>query len=177
MRAFVLMLAVVTTASPGVAAPPTPPANPPPGYGCPNPEYRQFDFWVGKWNVTRTQDGQAAGSSEITLLDKGCVILESWTGAQGGSGHSLNVFDQADGRWHQTWVGTTGDQVHYIGEFKNRAMRFNADDVSTPQKAPAIKTMTFEPRPDGTVRQSGTISTDGGKTFQPSFDLVYTRVK
>ena len=37
--------------------------------------------------------------------------------------------------------------------------------------------MTFEPRPDGTIRQSGTMSTDGGKTFQPSFDLIYTRKK
>jgi hypothetical protein len=148
----------------------------PPNYGCPGTEYRQFDFWVGKWTVT-TPDGKPGGSSEVTLLDKGCVILESWTAAQGGSGHSLNVYDQADGKWHQTWVGATGDQVHYIGEFKDSAMRFVSDDIATPQRAPVKRTMTFEPRADGTVRQSGTMSTDGGKTFKPSFDLIYTRVK
>jgi hypothetical protein len=56
-------------------------------------------------------------------------------------------------------------------------MQFRADDVATPQKQNVVLTMTFEPRPDGTIRQSGTMSTDGGKTFQPSFDLVYTRKK
>jgi len=56
-------------------------------------------------------------------------------------------------------------------------MEFRADDISTPQKQRAIMTMTFEPRPDGTIRQSGTLSTDGGKTFAPSFDLIYTKKK
>ena len=56
-------------------------------------------------------------------------------------------------------------------------MEFRADDVSTPQKQPVVLTMTFEPRPDGTVRQSGTQSTDGGKTFSPAFDLIYTKKK
>lgn len=169
-RLSLLLLAV--GCAPAFAAP-----APPPNFGCPGAEYRQFDFWVGKWTVTTTNGGNPAGSSEVTLLDQGCTILESWTGAQGGTGHSINVFDQADGKWHQTWVGSTGDQVHYVGVFKDGAMRLASDDISTPQRQPAKLTMTFEPRPDGTVRQSGTLSTDGGKTFQPSFDLIYTRVK
>jgi len=111
------------------------------------------------------------------MLDRGCSLLESWTASTGGSGHSLNVYDQADGKWHQTWVGATGDQTHYVGEFKDGAMRFASDDVATPQRAPVKRTMTFEPRADGTVRQSGTMSSDGGKTFQPTFDLIYRRVK
>ena len=156
---------------------PPPPANQQPNYGCPGPEYQQFKFWVGEWNVTTTQGGKQAGESKIELFDAGCVIFESWKGRSGGTGHSINVFDQADGKWHQTWVDATGDQVHYIGEFKNGKLEFRADDIATPQKQSAILTMTFEPRPDGTVRQSGTLSTDGGKTFQPSFDLIYTRRK
>jgi len=174
MHRFVLPLLLIASVGKSRAAPPPPP---PPNLGCPGPEYRQFDFWAGKWSVTKTKDGQPAGSSEITVLDKGCSILESWTGASGVTGHSINVFDQADGKWHQTWVDGTGDQVHYVGELKDGAMRFVSDDIATPQRAPVKLTMTFEPRPDGTVRQSGTMSTDGGKTFQPSFDLVYTRVK
>ena len=105
------------------------------------------------------------------------MILESWASARGGSGHSLNVYDQADGKWHQTWIDATGDQVHYIGTWVNGKMEFRADDVATPQKQKVVLTMTFEPRPDGTIRQSGTMSTDGGKTHTTSFDLVYTRKK
>lgn len=173
MHRYLLILALATFSAGALAGP----IAPPPNYGCPGAEYRQFDFWIGTWSVASTQCGQAAGASEVTLLDRGCAILESWRGAAGDSGHSLNVYDQSDGKWHQTWVGTTGDQTHYIGEFKDGAMGFAADDIATPQRTPVKRTMTFEPRPDGTVRQSGTISTDCGKTFQPSFDLIYTRVK
>jgi len=177
MRRHLPTIALLLMATNALGAPAAPPPGPPPGYGCPDAQYRQFDFWLGKWAVTTTQGGQAAGASEITLLDKGCAILESWTGSNGGTGHSLNVYDQADGKWHQTWVGITGDQVHYVGEFKDGKMQLLSNDISTPARAPTIKTMTFEPRPDGTVRQSGTASTDGGKTVQSSFDLIYTRVK
>lgn len=157
---------------------PAPPANqPPPNFGCPGPEYQQFKFWAGEWNVTLTKDGKQAGESKIELLDHGCVIFENWKSANGGSGHSLNVYDQADGKWHQTWIDATADQVHYIGEFKNGKMEFRAEDVATPQKQKVILTMTFEPRPDGTIRQSGTQSTDGGKTFSPAFDLIYAKKK
>jgi hypothetical protein len=181
MRNNIVAIAIAAMCS-GTALADTTPAPPPPAtqqpnYGCPGPEYQQFKFWIGEWNVTSTKGGKQAGESKIELLDAGCVIFENWKGASGGTGHSLNVYDQADGKWHQTWIDATGDQVHYIGEFKNGKMEFRADDIATPQKQKMILTMTFEPRADGTVRQSGTQSTDGGKTFAPAFDLIYTRKK
>jgi len=152
--------------------------DPPANYGCPGPEYQQFKFWVGEWTVARADNGKHAGVNKVELLDAGCSILESWTSATpGGTGHSINVYDQADGKWHQTWVDMTGDQVHYIGTWTNGKMEFRADDMATPQKQKVVLTMTFEPRADGTIRQSGTQSTDGGKAFTPTFDLVYTRKK
>jgi hypothetical protein len=162
-----------------LATTPPPPTSPlpapPPNYGCPGPEYQQFKFWLGEWKVNRASDGKWAGVSKIEVLEPGCAILETWHSTSGGSGHSINVYDQADGKWHQTWIDATGDQVHYIGGWQNGKMEFRADDVATPQKQNVVLTMTFEPRADGTVRQSGTQSTDGGKTFQPSFDLIYTK--
>ena len=149
----------------------------PPNFGCPGPEYQAFKFWLGEWRVTTTKGGKFAGDSKVELLAAGCVISESWKRGKSGSGHSLNVYDQADGKWHQTWIDATGDQVHYIGAWTNGKMEFRADDVSTPLKQPVVLTMTFEPRPDGTVRQSGMQSTDGGKTFAPAFDLIYTKRK
>jgi len=180
VRNIIVAIVFAATASTawGQTPPPAPPANqPPPNHGCPGNEPDQFNFWLGEWNVTTTQGGKQAGESKIEALDAGCVILENWKSASGGSGHSLNVYDLADGKWHQTWIDSTGDQVHYIGTWTNGKMEFRAADIATPQKQPVVLTMTFEPRPDGTVRQSGTLSTDGGKTFQPSFDLIYTRRK
>jgi hypothetical protein len=153
------------------------PTQAPPNFGCPGAEYQQFKFWVGEWVVTSATTGKPAGENRIELLSMGCILFESWKSATGGSGHSLNVFDQADGKWHQTWIDATGDQVHYIGGWVNGKMEFLSHDVATPQKQKVVLTMTFEPRADGTVRQSGTQSTDGGKTFQPAFDLIYTKKK
>ena len=149
----------------------------PPNYGCPGPEYQQFAFWVGDWDVVSAANGQAAGQSHVERLAEGCIIFEKWTGAKGGSGNSINVYDQADGKWHQTWVDSTGDQVHYVGTWTGTKMDMKADDVSTPQKVSVVLTMTFEPLPNGDVRQSGTQSVEGGKTFQPAFDLIYRRKK
>jgi len=36
--------------------------------------------------------------------------------------------------------------------------------------------MRYQRRPDGQVRQWGEASTDGGKTWQPSFDFLYRHV-
>jgi hypothetical protein len=72
----------------------------PPNYGCPGAEYQQFKFWLGAWRVTAAKGGKFAGDSKIELLAGGCVIFESWKGGSGGSGHSINVYDQADGKWH-----------------------------------------------------------------------------
>jgi hypothetical protein len=181
MRNIIVAIALSTTLSTALAeTTPTPqPAaqTPPPNFACPGPEYRQFRFWIGEWDVVQTKGGGPAGESKIELLDQGCVIFENWKSKAGGSGHSLNVYDQADGKWHQTWIDATGDQVHYIGTWTGTKMEFRADDISTPQKQRAIMTMTFEPFPDGTIRQSGTLSTDGGKTFNPSFDLTYKKKK
>jgi hypothetical protein len=149
----------------------------PPNYGCPGPEYQQFAFWVGDWDVISAANGQVAGLSHVERLAAGCIIFEKWTGAKGGSGNSINVYDQADGKWHQTWVDSTGDQVHYVGTWTGSKLDLEADDVSTPQKVPVVLTMTFEPLPNGDVRQSGTQSSDGGKTFLPSFDLIYKKKK
>ena len=40
------------------------------------PEYRQFDFWIGDWDVVTTQGHNPAGSSSIQLILDRCVILE-----------------------------------------------------------------------------------------------------
>jgi hypothetical protein len=148
-----------------------------PNSGCPGPEYQQFAFWVGDWDVVSAANGQTAGQSHVERLAEGCIVFENWAGSKGGTGNSINVYDQADGKWHQTWVDSTGDQVQYVGTWTGSKLEFKADDMSTPQKVRVILTMTFEPLSNGNVRQSGTLSSDGGQTFQPSFDLIYKRRK
>lgn len=74
---------------------------------------RQFDFWVGEWNVY-ARDGGYGGSNVIEPGANGCVLHEHWTNARGGTGHSLNWVDNETGQWRQLWVGPRY-QIDYAG--------------------------------------------------------------
>ena len=47
--------------------------------------YRQFDFWIGDWEVFNPQD-QRVGSNRIDKVLGGCALHESW---RGGTGHRV----------------------------------------------------------------------------------------
>src|SRR4051812_44886207 len=73
---------------------------------CTAPQYREFDFWLGEWDV-RNAAGQLLGRNRITKRHGGCVVVEEWEGASGGSGSSFNTYDQQTRQWHQFWVDAT----------------------------------------------------------------------
>jgi hypothetical protein len=75
--------------------------------GCSAAAYRQFDFWLGKWDVF-SQGTQLAGTSVVESELDGCLVEENWTGAFGGRGRSLNTYDASTGTWHQFWVAAGG---------------------------------------------------------------------
>lgn len=67
--------------------------------------HRQFDFWLGDWNVTG-QNGVGGATNQIRAGLDGCLVSESWTAANGVRGRSINAFDRDLGQWHQTWVSS-----------------------------------------------------------------------
>ncbi|HEU4724374.1 MAG TPA: tetratricopeptide repeat protein [Candidatus Eisenbacteria bacterium] len=136
------------------------------------PESRQFDFWVGAWDV-RTATGDLAGTNEIKTGAGKCVLIENWKDTQGGSGQSLNFYDFDKKQWNQIWVDANTQVTRFEGNFTDGAMRFTGERVSkTGQKVP-VK-MTFTPLPDGRVRQMGEMTPDGGKTWTVEYDLYYS---
>ena len=75
---------------------------------CTAPEYRQFDFWLGEWEVTSNET--PAGTNSIVATQGGCVLQENWQGAGPGgiTGSSFNIYDRERQAWHQTWVDASG---------------------------------------------------------------------
>ncbi len=70
-------------------------ASPAPPRPCAAPLHRQFDFWIGIWDVTGPA-GKFAGINRIEAVDGGCALAESWSSAGGGyTGHSLNSVGRA----------------------------------------------------------------------------------
>src|SRR5918994_3776434 len=50
---------------------------------CSTGKFREFDFWVGTWEVTDGGSGRRAGMNDITLEQNRWVIIESWESASG----------------------------------------------------------------------------------------------
>ena len=140
------------------------------------PEARQFDFWVGKWDV-RTAAGDVAGTNTIELVLGGCALIENWTGAKGGTGKSLNFYDKIKGKWQQTWIDSQGNSVEFVdGEYKDSLLRFRAEKKQADGTVLWRRLSFFNLGPDR-VRQFSEASTDGGKTWKTQYDLTYNRIK
>lgn len=135
--------------------------------------HRQFDFWVGSWEV-RNPQGQVVGTNEIELAEQGCFLVERWTGTNGGTGTSINHVDPATGLWNQTWISSGGTQILFQGSFTDGEMRFEGTQTFL-NGTTAERRMTFTPNADGSVRQFIEASTDGGETWTVAFDGTYIR--
>lgn len=135
-------------------------------------EARQFDFWVGDWDVFNT-NGQKAGTNTVQLFSDGCGILENWTGSLGGDGKSINFYDASTKKWYQSWIGTGGGALRYAGVFTDGAMRFEGETIANGKKT--LQKLTFTKIDENTVRQLFETSADDGKTWTITADLKYVR--
>jgi len=148
----------------GARAPAAPPAP-----ACTDKPHHQFDFWIGDWQVTAA--GKPVGTNRIDALLDGCALLENWVGAGGVRGHSLNFYDPARGRWHQTWIDSTGSSLLLDGQFKDGKMVLSS---AQPGQRAADR-ITWTPNADGSVRQLWEHTDDGGKSWSVAFDGLYRR--
>jgi hypothetical protein len=148
---------------------------PAPAAACTAPEYRQFDFWMGDWNVT--SGGQPAGTNSIQRVHKGCALQENWQGAgEGGiSGSSFNIYDQATGRWHQTWIDANGTLLQLDGGLVDGAMVMSGTRPARDGSGTVQHRISWTPTPDGSVRQLWEASKDGEDSWTILFDGLYTK--
>ena len=86
------------------------------------PEARQFDFWLGHWDLT--WGDQERGTNVITSILNDHVILENFTSQATPPfvGMSVSVFNRASGKWQQTWVDNEGGYLDFVGEFRDGQM-------------------------------------------------------
>ena len=143
------------------------------------PENRQFDFWVGDWDVLTSQAGSPAGISHIERSIGDCVIWENWTslGSSGYSGKSYNIYNPDFKRWEQFWVDNLGGMIHFYGGIKDGVMDFYTDEIPQPDGSRLKRHLQFFNLGPDKVRQFSQGSTDGGKTWSVEYDLTYTRKK
>lgn len=142
---------------------------------CADAAYRQFDFWLGRWEV-RDSDGTVLGSNHIQSILSGCALQEDWTGASGSRGRSLNMYDAASESWHQTWVDEQGQLLRLDGGLEEGSMVLSGEVLSRQQPGTTVlHRVTWEPLEDGRVRQHWEASRDDGETWGTLFEGFYSR--
>lgn len=169
--ATLLLTGLLLNAGPAAAQTP-PPAPAPPACGA--SEHRQFDFWVGSWDVYPTGNDNQVARSLIERLYNGCAIRENWMPLKGGGGGSLNNYVVGQKGWRQTWLDSSGARVEFKGGWNGQAMVLTGlwADLNGPGQGALVR-MTYTKDAQGWVRQFGEASQDGGKTWTASFDFTY----
>ena len=158
-----LLAAAAAAQAASSSAPPAPAATTP---ACTAPEHRQFDFWVGRWDVYGPK-GKLQAHSLIEKLYDGCGIRENWMPLAGSGGGSLNIYLPGEKHWEQFWIDSAGSRAIFDGGWNGTAMV-----IQGKWGGPLVR-ITYTPNADHSVRQFGEQSTDEGKTWTPSFDLAY----
>lgn len=136
------------------------------------PEYRQFDFWLGEWDVQ--QNGTKIARSSIQLILDECVIFENYE-ATGYSGKSLNMWDATESRWEQHYTDTAGASTTFSGKLEDGKMVMLSESMRNGAKV--ITRMTYSKEGPDRVRQLLETSLDDGKTWASAYDGMYVRRK
>jgi hypothetical protein len=148
---------------------------PPPQFPCEQDSaFAAFDFWVGTWDV-HTADGKFVGSNDIKRAQRGCVLIENWSSAGGGSGMSINYLDKTTDEWVQIWNDGSGSQINIRGGMTDEGMLLVGTIHYVAKGTTAAFRGLWTPLPDGRVRQFFEQSNDDGETWSPWFEGFYTR--
>ena len=89
-------------------------------------EKRQFDFWIGDWDVSWGEDQR--GTNHVYAILDGQAIQENFDGRPAITlkGISVSTYDPNRRKWRQTWVDNEDGYFDLTGEFKDNQMTLYA---------------------------------------------------
>ncbi len=140
---------------------------------CQSAEHKQFDFWIGDWEV-KDSSGKLVGHNSIFPILNGCALSENWTSAAGNNGVSYNFFDKSSKQWHQTWIDDSGSPLYLNGSYINNQMVLQGEQTNA-QGSTSLHKITWTLLDDGRVSQYWQLSNDEGKTWNDIFLGFYNR--
>jgi hypothetical protein len=135
---------------------------------------RQFDYWLGEWNVEIA--GEVVARSSIQLILGDCTVYENYEQLDGTyAGKSFSVWDARQHRWEQRYVDTTGASRDWFGKMEGERMVFFLRPDANGGNA--VQRMTYTKEGPDRVRHTIDVSSDGEKTWNNAFDGLYIRRK
>ena len=174
LRVLLMLLAVLVPLS-AAAQKKRALATPPKGPPCSGAPYRQFDFWLGDWEV-QTPKGTAAGENKVEKILDGCALRESWTSVDGSHGSSLTSYDAPASRWTQTFVDDLGMVLILDGEFRDGKMTLTGRR-SASRGTSMLNRIVWQKMEGDRIRQRWEQSSDDGRNWTLLFEGIYSRKK
>ncbi len=130
---------------------------------CTAAERRQFDFWLGHWRFDTP--GGVPGDQVVSAESDGCGVRERFSqGTYRGSSVSTR---SAAGDWYQTFIDSDRARTVLKGNFAAGSMVL----YETPTKR-----FTWRATSATVVSFFGEETTNGGQTWNRTFDATYTRI-
>ena len=138
---------------------------------------RQFDFWLGEWDCSWSDDsGRHLGTNSVYLDLGGCVVVENFDGRPSFDfqGLSFSVYDRKARCWKQTWVDSQGDYLDFAGGFADGVMELRRTGEG--DDAGSVFRMRWENIERDSFDWSWQRSDDGADTWHSLWEIEYTRV-
>lgn len=139
-------------------------------------ENRQFDFWIGEWDLTWAENGR--GRNVITKILDGKAILENFTSLPQDEspalvGISVSVYNAQTEQWQQTWVDNQGSYLDFVGGMVGDKMILLRDAVI--QGKPVQQRMVWADIEPDSINWSWERSSDEGVTWQVVWAIEYRK--
>ena len=137
---------------------------------------KQFDFWLGEWDLAWGENGR--GRNVISKILAGKVIQEQFTSVPDDDsapliGLSLSVFNARTGQWQQTWVDNQGSYLDFKGGMVDDKMILSREAVIEGQ--PVQQRMVWHNIQADALDWSSERSDDGGESWQVQWAIRYRR--
>ena len=149
-----------------------------PAKPCSASEFRQFDFWVGDWDLTWPgPQGQPElhGHNRIERELNDCVIHEHFSDQAEPpfQGTSVSTYSPKLAKWQQTWVDNQGSYLDFTGEFKDGQMVLTRGFDQQGKRV--MQRMVFKNIKADSLDWSWERSDDGGATWKVVWPIHYQR--
>ena len=174
LRLYLVGLAVFTAFAPCATAQASQTALP-----CSAPEFRQFDFWVGDWDLTwpgQKPNEVQHGRNTISKKLANCVIEEQFDGSKDAQlrGMSVSVYNARLKQWQQTWVDDQGGYMDFAGELRGGELVLSRH-TRNPKGEDIAQRMVFKNIAADSLDWSWEQSKDDGKTWTVVWPIHYVR--
>jgi len=142
---------------------------------CSTAAYKQFDFWIGNWNVYDTKN-KLIGKNNVVKMKNACAIQENWSSKTSRSkGTSYNYYNAANKSWNQVWVDNAGGSLQLKGFYRHNKMVLKSKLISG-EKGAYYNQITWFKNANGTVTQLWELLDVNNTPFNEIFRGTYKKI-